>query len=88
MSVHGRTSVCVTRLGRLEIRIKYCQTEFCCSCFGRERLNPPVFQFRILTPLNSEQTWTATKEGVLGRGEMEMESTLSHENLFIERAFA
>ena len=41
--------------------IKYCQTEFCCSCFGRERLNPPVFQFRIPTPLNSEQTWTATK---------------------------
>ena len=25
---------------------------------------------------------------MLGRGEMEMESTLSHENLFIERAFA
>ena len=41
--------------------IKNCQTEFCCSCFGRERLNPPVFQFRILTPLNSEQTWTATE---------------------------
>ena len=41
--------------------IKYCQKEFCCSCFGRERLNPPVFQFRIPTPLNSEQNWTATK---------------------------
>ena len=41
--------------------IKYCQKEFCCSCFGREMLNPPVFQFRIPTPLNSEQNWTATK---------------------------
>ena len=42
--------------------IKNCQTEFCCSCFGRERLNPPVFQFRILTPL------TVSKPGLPLRG--------------------